>query len=110
MCGRGCQVNHSLPFLLIGTDCEGDNREIPLDSLDTARELADRLTSRDGDGEPWRTCEIWGNNPVTETWEALESRLSIDDRFPREDRQHDVANGDTKLGYREWQQHNRESE
>jgi hypothetical protein len=31
------------------------------------------------------------------------------DPYPKEDWQYDVANGDTKLGYEEWVEHNIES-
>lgn len=32
--------------------------------------------------------------------------LTAEEKFPREDWQYDVANGDTKLGYAEWVEHN----
>jgi len=39
-----------------------------------------------------------------------EEPLSLDDRLPLSDWQYEVSNGDTKLGFHEWQQHRAEAE
>ena len=36
--------------------------------------------------------------------------MTYEEKFPREDWQYDVANGDTQLGYADWVLHNAEAE
>ena len=36
--------------------------------------------------------------------------MTYEEKFPKEDWQYEVANGDTSLGYAEWVQHNVEAE
>ena len=38
------------------------------------------------------------------------SHLTDDEKYPAEDWRHDAANGDTRLGYKEWVEHQKESE
>jgi hypothetical protein len=40
----------------------------------------------------------------------MEDTMTNEEKFPMEDWQYDVANGDTKLGYADWVLHNVEAE
>lgn len=46
--------------LLLGTDCEGDARNIPLRSLNRAIAVAAEMTAGDN---AWRGWAVWGNDP-----------------------------------------------
>lgn len=61
------------PFLLVGEDCDGDSREFWYQSIEQARKTAVDCTRTDASGPAWRSWEIWGNDPITEEWRALET-------------------------------------
>lgn len=60
------------PFLLVGEDFEGESRDIGFATLEAARLVAAECMT-DNNGPAWRSFAIWGNHPVTENWEALET-------------------------------------
>jgi hypothetical protein len=60
-------------FMLVGTDCDGDTREMSFDSIERARIVANLSGWRAGDGLPWQSWEIWGNDPDTGEWKAMDS-------------------------------------
>lgn len=53
------------PVLLVGTDYEGDSRQIECDSLDEALDLAAQCVTPPF---AWRGWEVWGNAP---DWQPL---------------------------------------
>lgn len=62
-----------MPFLLAGVDSDGDTRELWIGSIEQARTMAGQVMFPDANGPAWTSCEIWGNHPITENWECLES-------------------------------------
>ena len=47
--------------LLIGRDCDGEQRDLWCDSVRGALETANQMM--EGDDHPWRSWEVWSNNP-----------------------------------------------
>jgi hypothetical protein len=64
---------NTLPFLLVGTDYEGDGREWGFSDFDKAVETGKACCDRSDtkNGPPWQAWEVWGNHPVTEEWMPL---------------------------------------
>jgi hypothetical protein len=56
-----------LPFLLVGIDFEGDSREIQFNELSAAIAAGQNFLKADASGPPWRSFEVWGNNPLPKT-------------------------------------------
>lgn len=60
------------PFILCGHDYEGDTREIGCATIEQARGIAAQVMAKD-EHPAWLDYAIWGNHPVTENWEELET-------------------------------------
>lgn len=47
------------PVLLLGTDCEGDSRNVPVRSLNRAIAVAAEMTAG---ANAWQNWAVWGND------------------------------------------------
>lgn len=59
--------------LIVGTDADGDRREIWTTSEAVAVSLCASLMQSDLSGPAWKSCEVWGNDP-TGDWKPIFAR------------------------------------
>jgi hypothetical protein len=59
------------PFLLVGTDAEGERRESTHASIEQAVAIGRECSKNNSSGPAWQRWEVWGNHPQTGEWVPL---------------------------------------
>jgi len=67
-------MKHQDPFLLIGTDAQGESLEFGFDSFRNARHFASLMESKSLPGQPWSYWVIWGIDPITDKRRILDRK------------------------------------